>query len=68
MGNTATYQLEVITNGYYSVDTFFFMSGLLVGYLTFVELDKKRFNIILFYILRYIRSVLSSIIFTTEYR
>ena len=68
MGNTATYQLEVITNGYYSVDTFFFMSGLLVGYLTFIELDKKRFNIILFYILRYIRSVLSSIIFTTEYK
>ena len=68
MGNTATYQLEVITNGYYSVDTFFFMSGLLVGYLTFIELDKKRFNIVLFYILRYIRSVLSSIIFTTEYK
>ena len=68
MGNTATYQLEVITNGYYSVDTFFFMSGLLVGYLTFIELDKKRFNIILFYILRYIRSVLSSIIFTTGYK
>ena len=68
MGNTATYQLEVITNGYYSVDTFFFMSGLLVGYLTFIELDKKRFNIVLFYILRYIRSVLSFIIFTTEYK
>ena len=67
MGNTATYQLEVITNGYYSVDTFFFMSGLLVGYLTFLELEKKRFNIVMFYILRYIRFVFSSGIFTTEY-
>ena len=54
-GNTATYQVEVITNGYYCVDTFFFMSGLLVGYLAFIELEKKRFNLIMFYILRYVR-------------
>ena len=58
MGNTATYQLEAIANGYYCVDTFFFMSGLLVGYLTLIELEKKRFNIVMFYILRYIRLVL----------
>ena len=43
------------------------MSGLLVGYLTFLELEKKRFNIVMFYILRYIRFVFSSGIFTTEY-
>ena len=59
IGNTATYQVEVITNGYYSVDTFFFMSGLLVAYLTFIELEKKRFNLLMFYILRYVRWVLS---------
>ena len=55
LGNTATYQVEVITNGYYSVDTFFFMSGLLVGYLTFIELERKKFNLVMFYALRYIR-------------
>ncbi len=37
------------------MDTFFFMSGLLVGYLSFIELDKKRFNLLMFYILRYVR-------------
>ena len=55
IGNTATYGVEVITNGYYNVDTFFFMSGLLVGYLAFIELDRKRFNLVMFYVLRYIR-------------
>ena len=54
-GNTATYQVEVITNAWYSVDTFFFMSGLLVAYLAFIEMEKKRFNLFMFYILRYVR-------------
>ena len=49
------YGHEVIANGYYNVDTFFFMSGLLVAYLTFIELERKRFNLVMFYILRYIR-------------
>lgn len=31
------------------------MSGLLVSYLTFIELDRKRFNLVMFYVLRYIR-------------
>ena len=56
-GDTATYGIEVLANGFYNVDTFFFMSGLLVAYLGFVELEKKRFNLVMFYILRYIRSV-----------
>ena len=39
----------------FSVDTFFFMSGLLITYMTFPELEKKRFSLRLFYIHRYIR-------------
>ncbi len=31
------------------------MSGLLVAYHTFLELDKKRFNIVLYYVHRIIR-------------
>jgi peptidoglycan/LPS O-acetylase OafA/YrhL len=54
-GFTNSYASEIIFNGYFSVDTFFFMSGLLVAYLCFLELDKKRFNLPMFYILRYIR-------------
>ena len=60
-GDTAKYGDEVIANGFYNVDTFFFMSGLLVAYLAFIELEKKRYNLVrwlaMFYILRYIRSV-----------
>jgi peptidoglycan/LPS O-acetylase OafA/YrhL len=58
--NTA-YGVEVIQNAFYSVDTFFFMSGMLVAYLSFIELDKKRFNLPMFYLMRYIRLVISSI-------
>ena len=54
-GDTAEYGHEVIANGYYNVDTFFFMSGLLVAYLAFIELERKRFNLVMFYVLRYIR-------------
>ena len=54
-GDTAEYGHEVIANGYYNVDTFFFMSGLLVAYLAFIELEKKRFNLVMFYVLRYVR-------------
>ena len=31
------------------------MSGLLVAYLAFIELERKRFNLVMFYVLRYIR-------------
>ena len=31
------------------------MSGLLVAYLAFIELEKKRFNLVMFYVLRYVR-------------
>ena len=46
---------EIILNAFPSVDTFFFMSGLLVAYLSFGELDRKRFNLTLFYVHRYLR-------------
>jgi len=48
---------QCISNGFISVDTFFFMSGTLLAYLTFKELDKRkgRLNIPLFYLHRYLR-------------
>jgi len=45
----------VIVNGFPSVDTFFLLSGLLVAYISFAALEKKRFNIFVYYIHRYIR-------------
>ena len=51
----ADFGYEVLLNALPSVDTFFFMSGLLVAYLSFIEMEKKRFNLALFYIHRYIR-------------
>lgn len=46
-----------IGNATVSVDTFFFMSGLLVCYLLLKELDrsKGKFNVGLFYLHRYLR-------------
>ena len=45
----------VIQNALPAVDTFFFMSGLLVSYLSLIQMDKKRFNIVLYYVHRIIR-------------
>lgn len=47
-----------VTMATVAVDTFFLMSGLLVSYLLLRELDrnKGRFNVILFYVHRYLRS------------
>lgn len=46
---------ELLNNAIYSVSTFFLLGGLLVSYLSLIELQKGRFNIALFYIHRYIR-------------
>ena len=46
---------EIIMNGLLSVDTFFFLSGLLVAYISFLQLEKKQFNIIVYYVHRYVR-------------
>ncbi|XP_059091947.1 nose resistant to fluoxetine protein 6-like [Tigriopus californicus] len=50
-----SFAYELLNNAIYSVDTFFLLGGLLVSYLSLIELEKGRFNIILFYIHRYMR-------------
>ena len=54
-GRNASASWEVLANAFPSVDTFFFLSGLLVTYLSMLEMEKKRFNLALFYVHRYIR-------------
>ncbi|CAG0892613.1 unnamed protein product [Darwinula stevensoni] len=51
------WKLTTITNGTVSVDTFLLLSGLLVTYLLLKELErnKGRFNILRFYLHRYLR-------------
>ncbi|KAG7159223.1 Nose resistant to fluoxetine protein 6-like 2 [Homarus americanus] len=47
---------QAISNAFVSVDTFFFMSGLLVTYSTMREMKRTgKFNIILFYVHRILR-------------
>ena len=45
----------ILLNAFPAVDTFFFMSGVLVAYLTFPAFDRKKFDLAMFYIHRYIR-------------
>ena len=49
--------MQSLANSYVAVDTFLLMSGLLVSYLFLHELDRinGRFNIVLFYLHRYLR-------------
>ena len=48
---------QPILNGFFSVDTFFFLSGLLVSYLTLREMKRKkgRFPFLPYYLHRYLR-------------
>ncbi|XP_068216696.1 nose resistant to fluoxetine protein 6-like [Palaemon carinicauda] len=47
---------QIVLNAYASVETFFFMSGFLVGYVFFKEQERGgKFNIFLFYFHRFIR-------------
>ncbi len=46
---------EIVSNAWFSVDSFFFLSGLLLAYISFAELEKRRFNLLMFYVHRYIR-------------
>lgn len=48
-----------ILNAFVAVDSFFVLSGCLLAYLTFGEMDRTegRINLPLYYIHRYIRSV-----------
>ena len=49
--------MQVMLNGFPSVDSFFLISGVLMSYLTLKELDKTngRLSIPLFYVHRYLR-------------
>ena len=51
------FSFQVIMNGFFSVDSFFFLSGALVAYLTLREMEKKRgrFPFITYYLHRYLR-------------
>ncbi|XP_076807348.1 nose resistant to fluoxetine protein 6-like isoform X2 [Clavelina lepadiformis] len=52
-----SWSFQTIGNGYYSVDTFFYLSGLLVAYLGMRTLKRNggRINVPLMYLYRYIR-------------
>lgn len=49
--------MQAITSFSVSVDTFFVMSGLMVAYSLFRELDRNegRMNLVFFYLHRYLR-------------
>ena len=51
------FSFQAVGNAFYSVDSFFFLSGVLVAYLTLREMKKKngQFPFLMFYIHRYLR-------------
>ena len=51
------FSFQAIGNGFFSVDTFFFLSGVLVAYLSLREMEKKRgrFPFLHYYVHRYLR-------------
>ena len=51
------FSFQVITNGFFVVDSFFFLSGTLVAYLTLREMEKRkgRFPYLTYYLHRYLR-------------
>lgn len=53
------FSMQAITNAFFSVDSFFFLSGTLVSYLTLREMERRkgifRFPILTYYIHRYLR-------------
>lgn len=53
------FSMQAITNAFFSVDSFFFLSGTLVSYLTLREMDRRkgifRFPVLTYYIHRYLR-------------
>ena len=58
---------EIVGNALPSVDTFFLIGATLVSYLSFQQLEKGRFNIVLFYVHRYIRYTKQQAIFDNKY-
>ena len=51
------FSFQPIVHGNFSVDSFFFMSGVLAAYLTLIEMQKKegRFPVVSYYLHRYLR-------------
>ena len=59
------YEFQVIMNAYFSVDSFFFLSGLLVVYLGMKQLCRRegKMNVPFMYLYRYLRcSILISVL------
>ena len=51
-----TFSFQAVGNAFFSVDSFFFLSAVLVAYLTFRQMKKKgRFPVIHYYVHRYLR-------------
>ena len=51
------FSFQPIANGFFSVDSFFFLSGLLAAYLTLREMARRKggFPVLMYYIHRYLR-------------
>ena len=56
-GILSRFTFQAIGNAFFSVDSFFFLSGLLVAYLTFREMKRKKgqFPFLTYYLHRYLR-------------
>ena len=56
-GVLSRFTFQAIGNAFFSVDSFFFLSGLLVAYLTFREMKRKKgqFPFLTYYLHRYLR-------------
>ena len=54
---THRFSYQPIVNGFLAVDSFFFLSGVLVAYLTLREMERKkgRFPVLTYYLHRYLR-------------
>jgi peptidoglycan/LPS O-acetylase OafA/YrhL len=54
---THRFSFQAMSNGFFAVDSFFFLSGALVSYLTLREMERKkgRFPVITYYLHRYLR-------------
>lgn len=51
------FSFQAISNGFFSVDSFFFLSGLLVSYLTLRQMKRRngKFPFVMYYVHRYLR-------------
>ena len=54
---THRFSFQAMSNGFFAVDSFFFLSGALVAFLTLREMERKngRFPVITYYLHRYLR-------------